>query len=84
MRASPGAGTHLSHEKITGRVMPGTPREGGHMPALDVQQIVMSDYVKKLTVLSAALSTQVRNVQEGELTGDPEPPKVKVGDWVRV
>ena len=40
------------------------------MPALDVQQIVMSNYVKKLTVLSAALSTQVHKVQEGELPGD--------------
>uniref|UniRef100_A0AAZ3QKM7 Envelope polyprotein n=1 Tax=Oncorhynchus tshawytscha TaxID=74940 RepID=A0AAZ3QKM7_ONCTS len=54
------------------------------MPALDVQQIVMSDYVKKLTVLSAALSTQVHKVQEGELPGDTPPLKVKVGDWVSV
>lgn len=54
------------------------------MPALDVQQIVMSDYVKKLTELSAALSTQIRKVQEGELLGDSPPLKVKVGDWVRV
>uniref|UniRef100_A0A8C7UJW7 Murine leukemia virus integrase C-terminal domain-containing protein n=1 Tax=Oncorhynchus mykiss TaxID=8022 RepID=A0A8C7UJW7_ONCMY len=85
MRASPGAGTHLSpHEIMTGRVMPGPPREGGHMPALDVQQIVMSDYVKKLKVLSAALSTQVHKVQEGELPGDTPTLKVKVGDWVRV
>ncbi|XP_052314037.1 uncharacterized protein LOC127906336 isoform X1 [Oncorhynchus keta] len=85
MRASPGAGTHLSpHEIMTGRVMPGPPREGGHMPALDVQQIVMSDYVRKLTELSAALSKQIHKFQEGELTGVPDPLKVKVGDWVRV
>lgn len=71
---------------MTGRVMHGPPREGGHMPALDVQQIVMSNYVKKLTVLSAALSTQVHKVQEGELPGDTPLLKVKVGDgvWVTV
>ena len=43
----------------------------------------MSNYVKKLTVLSAALSTQVHKVQEGELPGDTPPLKVKLGDWVR-
>ncbi|XP_064864485.1 uncharacterized protein LOC115135188 [Oncorhynchus nerka] len=85
MRSSPGAGTHLSpHEIMTGRVMPGPPREGGHMPPLDVHQIGMTDYVRKLTELSAALSKQIHRVHEGELTGDPEQPRVKVGDWVRI
>jgi hypothetical protein len=85
MRSSPGAGTHLSpHEIMTGRVMPGPPREGGHMPPLDVHQIGMSDYVKKLTELSAALSKQIHRVAERELTDVPEQPRVKVGDWVRI
>ncbi|XP_042158817.1 uncharacterized protein LOC121840346 [Oncorhynchus tshawytscha] len=85
MRSSPGAGTHLSpHEIMTGRVMPGPPREGGHMPPLDVHQIGMTDYVRKLTELSAALSKQIHKVHEGELTGDPEQLRVKVGGWVRI
>ncbi|XP_036808375.1 uncharacterized protein LOC110515180 [Oncorhynchus mykiss] len=85
MRSSPGAGTHLSpHEIMTGRVMPGPPREGGHMPPLDVHQIGMSDYVKKLTELSAALSKKIHRVAERELTDVPEQPRVKVGDWVRI
>ncbi|KAK6317066.1 hypothetical protein J4Q44_G00124660 [Coregonus suidteri] len=44
----------------------------------------MTDYVKKLTEFSAALSSQVRKAQEGELSGNTPPLKVKVGDWVRV
>uniref|UniRef100_A0AAZ3P3C0 Envelope polyprotein n=1 Tax=Oncorhynchus tshawytscha TaxID=74940 RepID=A0AAZ3P3C0_ONCTS len=44
----------------------------------------MTDYVRKLTELSAALSKQIHKVHEGELTGDPEQLRVKVGGWVRI
>ena len=54
------------------------------MPPLDVHEIEMSEYLEKLTLLSTALSTQVRKAQEGELPGGITGKEVKVGDWVLV
>ena len=84
MRSSPGGKTHLSpHEMLTGRVMPGPLRDGGHVPPLDVHKTEMASYMKVLTAVTVALSNQVSRA----LATDPEEaagPKVKVGDWVRV
>ncbi|CAB1332840.1 unnamed protein product, partial [Coregonus sp. 'balchen'] len=73
-----------AQNSVENKINIGPPREGGHMPSLDVQQIEMTDYVMKLTEFSAALSSQVQKAQEGELSGSTLTLKVKVGDWVRV
>jgi len=64
--------------------MPEPPRDGGHMPPLDVCKIEMSEYIKALISLSPkALSNQVVRAQTIDQEA-AEPTKVKIGDWVRV
>ena len=70
-------------EMLTGSEMPDPPRDGGHVPPLDVLEIEMSSYMKALTALTVGLSNQVSRALSTDLE-EAAGQKVKVGDWVRV
>ncbi|KAM5125669.1 LOW QUALITY PROTEIN: uncharacterized protein ACMZJ9_022047 [Mantella aurantiaca] len=59
MRNNPGRDTHLTpHELLTGRPMPGPPRDSYLTPTLDLQKIQEDDYLSSLRKLMSSLSTQ--------------------------
>ena len=86
MRSSSNGVTHLSpHELLTGRPMPGPPRDPGYGPGLDVCQEKMTNYMKALSNLTEVLSAQVQAAAgRSDETPKETPVPVKLGDWVRV
>ena len=85
MHQQKGRDTHLSpHELLTGRPMPGPPRDTNLVPDTALQHTEIGAYMRMLTKMTEFLSKQV---QAARSTGEDTAEKgssLSIGDWVWV